>query len=111
VPSLLIETAYISNPEEERRLDSHDFRRRIATAIFSGVRNYFYRNPPQGTLVAELTRGRSGGRAHVIRAGETLSAIASRYNISVRRIRDANGLRSDRVTVGQVLRIPMVRET
>jgi N-acetylmuramoyl-L-alanine amidase len=45
---------------------------------------------------------------HVIGAGETLSVIAERYNVSVRRIRDANRLASDRVVVGQVLRIPAV---
>lgn len=56
VPSVLVETAYISNPEEERRLGSEDFRDRLAKAIFSGVRVYFYRNPPRGTLVAELSR-------------------------------------------------------
>jgi N-acetylmuramoyl-L-alanine amidase len=112
VPSLLIETAYISNPEEERRLDSHGYRDRLARAVFSGVRNYFYRNPPRGTLVAELSRGRSSPeRQHVIREGETLSLIATRYNVSVRRIRDANRLPSDHVTVGQVLRIPSIRDT
>ncbi len=56
VPSVLVETAYISTPEEERRLGTDDFRDRLAKAIFSGVRVYFYRNPPRGTLVAELSR-------------------------------------------------------
>jgi N-acetylmuramoyl-L-alanine amidase len=112
VPSLLIETAYISNPEEERRLNSHAYRGRLADAILSGVRTYFYRNPPRGTLVAELGRRQlAAGRRHVIREGETLSVIAERYNVSVRRIRDANRLSSDRVAVGQVIRIPAVRET
>ena len=58
VPSVLIETAYISNPVEERRLDSDQYRERLATAIFAGVRDYFYQNPPRGTLVAELSRPR-----------------------------------------------------
>lgn len=56
VPSVLIETAYISNPEDERRLGNQGFRDEVARAILSGVRKYFYRNPPRGTLVAELSR-------------------------------------------------------
>lgn len=109
VPSLLVETAYISNPEEERRLNSHAYRGKLAQAIFSGIRGYFYKNPPRGTLVAELSRRQPVAEVkHVIGSGETLSVIAARYNVSVRRIRDANGLASDRVVVGQVLRIPPV---
>jgi N-acetylmuramoyl-L-alanine amidase len=108
VPSVLVETAYISNPDEERRLNSHDYRSRLATAIFTGVRAYFYRNPPRGSLVAELGRQRLAGSVeHVIRRGETLSTIATRYHTSVGRIRDANRLTSDRVAAGQVIRIPL----
>ncbi|MCK6369908.1 MAG: LysM peptidoglycan-binding domain-containing protein, partial [Gammaproteobacteria bacterium] len=81
-------------------------------AVLAGVRSYFYRNPPQGTLVAEMSRRRDvEAITHVTRSGESLSLIASRYNTSVRRIRDANRLQSDRVVVGQVLRIPVAHET
>lgn len=112
VPSVLIETAYISNPEEERRLDNNEYRARLAAAIFAGVRDYFYRNPPRGTLVAELSRQRLAESVqHVIRPGETLSGLATRYNVSVRRIRDVNQLHSDQVIPGQVLRIPAAQET
>lgn len=111
VPSVLIETAYISNPEEERQLDSHAFRDRLAQAIFAGVRGYFYQNPPRGTLVAELTRRQfADALRHVTRSGESLSMIAGLYNVSVGEIRQANGLRGDRITVGQVLLIPVARD-
>jgi N-acetylmuramoyl-L-alanine amidase len=107
VPSVLIETAYISNPEEERRLDNHAYRERLALAIFNGARDYFYGNPPRDSLVAQLSRRQlAGGMQHVTRRGESLSEIASRYNTSVRRIRAANQLKGDKVAVGQVLRIP-----
>lgn len=112
VPSVLIETAYISNPDEERRLNSHAYRERLAGAVLAGIRDYFYRNPPQGTLVAELSRRQRGGAVtHVTQRGESLAEIASRYNTSVRRIRDANQLKSDRIVVGQVLRIPASRDS
>jgi N-acetylmuramoyl-L-alanine amidase len=112
VPSVLVETAYISNPEEERQLNSEQYRGELARAIFAGVRDYFYRNPPQGTLVAELNRQRlAGNRQHVTRPGESLSAIATRYNVSVGLIRSINGLSSDRIEAGQVLRIPATQST
>ena len=49
IPSMLVETAYISNPAEERRLRSATQQARLADAIASGVRSYFLQNPPDGT--------------------------------------------------------------
>jgi len=46
VPSILIETAFISNPEEEARLNDHVYQEQIAQAILRGIRNYFAKNPP-----------------------------------------------------------------
>jgi N-acetylmuramoyl-L-alanine amidase len=54
IPSILVETAFISNPTEEARLGSGKHQQRLAQAIFQGVRGYFYANPPPGTLVAQL---------------------------------------------------------
>jgi len=108
VPSLLVETAFISNPQDERNLMTGQYQDRVARAIVAGIRRYFYDNPPPGTLVATL--GDSVQRPpveHVIRRGETLSTLASRYNVSVGQIRAANNLRGDRIVVGQVLRIPV----
>ena len=46
IPSILVETAFISNPDEERRLRSEPYQAKMAEAIFSGIRRYFSRNPP-----------------------------------------------------------------
>jgi len=46
VPSILIETAFISNPEEEARLNDHEYQEQIAQAILRGIRSYFAKNPP-----------------------------------------------------------------
>lgn len=54
VPSMLVETAYISNPEEERRLRDPDHQARLAGAIHTGVKRYFHENPPPGTRFAAL---------------------------------------------------------
>ena len=54
IPSILVETAFISNPTEESRLSSGRHQQRLAEAIYQGVRGYFYENPPPGTLIARL---------------------------------------------------------
>src|ERR1700733_12336197 len=57
MPSMLIETAYISNPQEERRLRTGAQQDKLASAIFSGIRTFFEANPPPGTRFAQLRRG------------------------------------------------------
>jgi N-acetylmuramoyl-L-alanine amidase len=57
VPSMLVETAYISNPQEEMRLRTQAQQGKLATAIQRGVHDYFYSNPPAGTRVAQLVAG------------------------------------------------------
>ena len=107
VPSILVETAFISNPAEEKKLRDPVHQQRIAQALMNGVRAYFADHAPPATLVA--ANGIGGGaahRAHVIARGDTLSGIARRYNISVQQLRSINGIASDRIEVGQVINIP-----
>jgi N-acetylmuramoyl-L-alanine amidase len=101
IPSLLIETAYISNPTEEKKLKSTRHQQKVADAIMKGVRGYFTANPPPGTLMAKTSP-----RRHVIRRGDTLSHIAQRYGVSMRSLRTTNQLANDRLLVGKVLAIP-----
>ena len=56
IPSMLVETAYISNPGEEARLKSLAHQTKVAEAIFSGIRSYFEVNPPPGTRFAQMRR-------------------------------------------------------
>ncbi len=108
MPSILVETAFISNPEEERKLRSSAHQERLTKAILSGVRNYFYRNPPPDTLIAMQQRQQPGRVvSHRIARGDTLSEIAERYNVSPAKIRSTNKLRGDRIMVGQTLKIPL----
>jgi len=102
VPSVLIETGFISNPEEERKLNDPKHRARLADAILLGLRDYFHSSPPPGTWIAANVKS----QAHVVAFGETLTEIAVRHGVSVLQIRQANELASDRVRVGEVLKIP-----
>ena len=98
IPSILIETAFISNPSEEKKLLSHKHRGNLAGAIVAGLRGYFRDFAPAGTLLA--------ARRHTIARGETLSAIARRYRVSPSALKAYNALRGDRIQAGQTISIP-----
>jgi N-acetylmuramoyl-L-alanine amidase len=70
IPSMLVETAYISNPQEELRLRSPPHQEKLAAAIHQGVHDYFYANPPAGTRIAQLAAG-AAPRAVLATAGDT----------------------------------------
>jgi len=112
VPSILVETAYISNPDEEKKLRSRPHQQELADAILKGVRQYFYANPPPNTQLAmNLKRAPAAKVSHVIARGDTLSEIAERYQVSMSAIRAANKLSSDQVRIGQKLTIPVFAGT
>ena len=112
VPSILVETNFISNPGEEKKLRSKTHQKKLASAILAGIRGYFYVNPPPDTQIAmDLKRTPTRQVSHVIRRGDTLSEIAQRYNVSLATIRSANKLANDRIRVGQTLRIPLFAGT
>ncbi len=102
IPSLLVETGFISNPTEEERLMQSRHRSAIARALVDGLRRYFGEHPPPGTILA--------ARKHVITRGETLSEVAQHYKVSLDLLRATNDLKSDRIRVGQELRIPVANE-
>lgn len=107
IPSILVEAGFISNPEEERNLGSANYRQRLASAVFSGIQDYFNQTPPPGTLVAWQKRQAGGAGGHYrIQRGDTLSAVARDNQTTVRELMQYNGLSDDRVVVGQTIRIP-----
>ncbi len=110
VNSILIETGYISNPAEAKRLSTKSHQRKLANAIFDGIKTYMQVKPPPGSYLAWVRQNQGGGKAitHVIERGDTLSEIAGRYRVNFKRLKDFNGLRSDTIRIGQKLKIPPV---
>jgi N-acetylmuramoyl-L-alanine amidase len=105
IPSMLVETAFISNPDEERRLRDPSHQRRVAKALSKGIVNYFKFQPPPGTWLA-ANQASKRPRNHVISPGDTLSGISKQYQVSVSKLRRANELKGDVIRIGQVLQIP-----
>ena len=138
IPSILVETAFISNPEEEHRLNTRAYQDKMASAVFNGIMAHFKQYAPSNTTFAQLQKsGKTATRLakrevvsepvsakvevakaseramtqstqtkHVISSGETLSGIAQQYGVSMREIRNVNGMDDGNVKAGQVLQIP-----
>lgn len=101
IPSLLVETAFISNPSEENKLRSKAYQRKLARALSDGVFRYFTQNPLPDTQFAENYQ-----RQHKVTNGDTLSEIAEQYAVSMESIKLANEMSRDRVLAGEILTIP-----
>ncbi|NIU63322.1 MAG: LysM peptidoglycan-binding domain-containing protein, partial [Pseudomonas stutzeri] len=109
IPSILVETGFISNPSEAKKLQTSSHQQALARSIHSGVRQFFHENPPPGTYVAWLRDSgkiAAGPREHVVRSGESLALLAQRYQVSLASLRSANNLSNDVIKIGQTLNIP-----
>jgi len=98
IPSILIETAFISNPIEEKKLTNSKHRKKMSNAILIGLKGYFRDFAPEDSLLSS--------RKHTIERGETLSTIARLYRISPNILRKYNSLKGNLVRAGQTIIIP-----
>ncbi|MHC8322654.1 N-acetylmuramoyl-L-alanine amidase [Pseudomonas sp. GB2N2] len=109
IPSILVETGFISNANEASKLSAASHQQALARSISAGVRQFFQQNPPPGTYIAWLRDSgkiAQGPRDHRVSPGETLAMIAVRYQVSPATLRSANNLKSDELKIGQTLTIP-----
>ena len=113
IPSVLIETGYLSNPNEARQLNTPSYQRRLADGIVQGVMAYFYDRPPEDTLISWQKEnnikpdvGTLLSGSYVVRRGDNLSEIAQRYGVTTSQLRAENSLKSDVIRIGQTLNIP-----
>ncbi|WP_296251608.1 N-acetylmuramoyl-L-alanine amidase [Pseudomonas sp. UBA4194] len=109
IPSILVETGFISNSNEANKLQSSGHQQALARSIRTGVKQFFQQNPPPGTYIAwlrdtgKIARGPS---THVVRPGETLAMLAARYELGIATLRSANDLKTDELKIGQEITIP-----
>ncbi len=111
IPSILVETGFITNPDEAAKLKSKAYQRKMAKAIFTGIKAHFSAKPPALTWLAWQKEGRGSSKSipsrYKVMRGDTLSVIASRNGVSLTALRKVNGLRNaDHIQIGQVLKIP-----
>ncbi|MFZ1874831.1 MAG: N-acetylmuramoyl-L-alanine amidase AmiB [Chania sp.] len=133
IPSLLVETGFISNSTEERLLGSSAYQDKIARAIHNGLRSYFLAHPlqadpkvenrplqvaaavnstvknlrqPEPVISSQRSASSGKTQVHVVKPAETLSGIADSYGTSMAALRTLNNLKKDGVWVGQRLKVP-----
>lgn len=112
IPALLIETGFISNPGEAKKLATSYYQKKMAREIFNGLTAYFEEQPPEGSFIAWQKNGSSNvssakiAQRYIIQRGDTLSHIAQRFNVPVSEIRRLNGIKNNRIQVGQTLKLP-----
>jgi N-acetylmuramoyl-L-alanine amidase len=104
IPSILVETGFISNPGEAQKLATASYQDKMARAIQVGIEAWFLTHPPAGTLLA--WRRTQQTREYLVVSGDTLSEIADRNGVSLRALKATNGLTSTTIRVGQTLIIP-----
>jgi N-acetylmuramoyl-L-alanine amidase len=107
IPSILVETGFISNRKEAGKLSKPAYRQKMAQKIFLGIKNYFQQSPPDGTYLAWRKRTAPVIAEHVIKRGDTLSEIAIRYRVSIALLKKFNRINGNNIHVGQRLRIPL----
>ncbi|NRA60786.1 MAG: N-acetylmuramoyl-L-alanine amidase [Psychrobium sp.] len=103
-PSIMVETGFISNRQDEKNLHSSKHRKKLVDAIFNGVNSYFEKNPPDGSLYAQRNE-QAKPKTHRVVSGDSLSVLAKRYNTSVSKLKKKNALRSSMLRIGQVINI------
>lgn len=104
IPSLLIETGFISNPKEARQLSTANYQQRMAKAIYTGIDQYYTEHPPEGTLLAKVMSGKP--IKYIVARGDTLSEISAQYRISMAKLMRYNKMSSSTIRVGQEINIP-----
>ena len=100
IPSLLVESGFISNRNEEFKLRDPMYQELIANSVMRGMRSYFADHAPPGTVLA------TGSMKHVIKPGETLASIAQRYQVTPAALRHLNEIQGETLEAGKILRIP-----
>lgn len=114
IPSLLIETGYLSNRYEEIQLNQPNYQKQIAYRIYLGIKSYYEKYPAQKlrsrqesyARTKNMTKNGGTAKSVTVKKGESLGLIAKRYGTTISQLKKLNSLKSDTVHVGQVLYLP-----
>lgn len=112
IPSILVETGFLSNPEEEKKLNSLAYRKKVAYMIYQGLSEY--RRKVDKTERAHKVVSNTGnnskikdsGLRHKVVSGESLIALARKYKVTTTSIIQLNKLKNHNLFIDQVLKIP-----
>ena len=110
IPSVLVETGFMSNPTEAKRLAQRGYQQSLTKAIAAGILNFVRHYPPAGSYYAKASQRalvpQDTTRRHLVSYGETLSTLAEEYGVSTAALRRSNELQNNEIRVGQMLVVP-----
>lgn len=110
MPSILVETGFITNPEEERLLKSTRYQKKVAKAIFTAINDYHeqtpYVNYQSVAKRSNKTPPKNTTKYHIVKRGDSLSKISARYNVTINSLKRLNKLRGNNVILGQKIKLP-----
>ncbi|RPF11440.1 N-acetylmuramoyl-L-alanine amidase [Vibrio crassostreae] len=106
IPSVLVETGFISNPTEEKLLFQRSHQDKLARSVTKAVVKYLKANPPEGIILSNATSSTGSVSQHKVSRGESLSVIANKYGTSTQALMKFNNLKSSSLAIGQILKIP-----
>ena len=101
IPSVLVESGFITNPEDAKRLKTKAGRRMIARSIFLGIHNYFKEDPVSGSVLENY----SNYLNYEIQKGDVLSEVAIRFGVTVDSINNLNNLKNKSIYPNQIIKI------
>ncbi len=110
IPSILVETGFVSNPQEERQLNSLIYRKKLAFMIYESLAQYYNQQMAIKEKFERQNRNNNSlidsGHRYRVKRGDTLSSISRQFHVPVRDLQQINHLTRDNVWVGQLLKIP-----
>jgi len=120
MPSILVETGFITNPEEERLLRSSKYQKKVANAIYKAIDEYYEQTPyvtnqrfakasytpPNTASGKKSSKSNEAPRYHVVKRGDSLSKISARYNVTIKALKRLNKTRKNTVYIGQKIKLP-----
>lgn len=109
IPSLLIESGYITNDADAKNLDSPRWRQKFADAVVEGITHWFYQRPPRGSLIAWQQANPQQPRldvSYTVKRGDSLSELADQFGVTMTSLKFANEMDTSSIQVGQILTIP-----
>ena len=104
VPSVLVELGYLTNPKEEKLLRQKTYQTQLAKNIVDGIKRYL-----NDYATADMHLAHTAIRSYTVAKGDTLYALAKRFNTQVQRIKQLSGLSTNTLHVGQILKVPVGR--
>lgn len=115
MPSILIETGFITNPKEEKNLRSSSYQEKLANAIYTAIDGYYQQTPyfsnssyasPAVTASNSSVASSKGSQVHIVGRGDSISKISAKYNVTISALKRFNKLKRDTVYIGQKIKLP-----